>query len=217
MLGGSIDLLLRLDDENRIVDASVIDFKTIDGGPHPETRPDWTELALQVQLYARAATDVLDANAHTGAVHLLRDGHRIAVPVDQEAVEAAVRNVEWAAERIIASDFPMRPRPDKCRECDWRRLCSQVRGEFAMNEVPPPLRVPRARPVFAGPERSARYGTDVRGIRSPTAASANRSGKAVLIKDAQTNGLPTEPHSAISYTCVSATPRVKRLTSNRLG
>ena len=142
VLGGSIDLLLRLDEQRRIVDASVIDFKTIEGGPHPETRLDWTELALQVQLYARAAADVLDANAHTGAVHLLRDGQRIAVPVHQEAVAAAVQNVEWAAERIIASDFPMRPHRDKCRECDWRRLCPQVREEFATNEVPPPLRVP---------------------------------------------------------------------------
>ena len=46
VLGGSIDLLLRLDEQNRIVDASVIDFKTIEGGPHPETTLDWTELAL---------------------------------------------------------------------------------------------------------------------------------------------------------------------------
>ena len=144
VLGGSIDLLLRLDEQARIVDARVIDFKTMEGGPDPETRLDWTELALQVQLYARAAADVLDANARTGAVHLLRDGQRVEVPVDEEAVEAAVRNVEWAAERIIAGDFPMRPHSDKCRECDWRRLCSQAREEFATNEIPPALHVPGA-------------------------------------------------------------------------
>ena len=142
VLGGSIDLLLRLDEQNRIVDASVIDFKTMEGGPDPETRLDWTELALQVQLYARAAADVLDANARTGAVHLLRDGQRIQVPVHEEAVAAAVRNVEWAAERIIASDFPMRPHANKCQECDWRRLCPQTREEFTTNEAPPPLHVP---------------------------------------------------------------------------
>ena len=142
VLGGSIDLLLRLDEQNRIVDASVIDFKTMEGGPHPETRLDWTDLALQVQLYARAAADVLDANARTGAVHLLRDGQRVEVPVDGEAVEAAVRNVEWAAERIIAGDFPMRPHPEKCGECDWRQLCSRAREEFDTTDVPPPLHVP---------------------------------------------------------------------------
>lgn len=142
VLSGSIDLLLRLDNQDRIVDAAVIDFKTIEGGPDPETTLDWTELALQVQLYARAAADVLDANARTGAVHLLRDGQRVEVPVDEEAVEAAVRNVEWAAERIIAGDFPMRPHPDKCGECDWRRLCSQAREEFETNDASPPLHVP---------------------------------------------------------------------------
>ena len=142
VLGGSIDLLLRLDDLEQIVDASVIDFKTMEGGPDPATRLDWTELALQVQLYARAAADVLDANARTGAVHLLKDGQRIEVAVDEEAVEAAVRNVEWAVERIIAADFPMRPHSKKCGECDWRQLCSKTREEFATNAEPPALHIP---------------------------------------------------------------------------
>lgn len=142
VLGGSIDLLVRFDEHDRIVDASVVDFKTMEGGPTPETTLDWTDLALQVQLYARAAADVLDANARTGAVHLLRDGQRVEVPVDEDAIEAAVQNVEWAAERIVAGDFPMRPHPGKCGECDWRRICSQSYEEFETSEVPPPLHVP---------------------------------------------------------------------------
>ena len=157
VLGGAIDLLLRLDDEGLILDANVIDFKTMEGGPDPETneRLDWTELALQVQLYARAAADVLDANARTGAVHLLRDGHRVEVPVDEEAVEAAVQNVEWAAERIIAEDFPMRPHPDKCGECDWRSLCPKAPEAFGTNVVPPPLHLP------GGEHREARAFSEV--------------------------------------------------------
>ena len=144
VLSGAIDLLLRLDDQGGILDASVIDFKSMEGGPDPENNPDldWSELALQVQLYARAAVDVLDANARTGHVHLLKDGKRIEVPVDAAAVQAAVDNVEWAAERIIAGDFPMRPHADKCGECDWKRLCPQMREEFASEDVPPPLHLP---------------------------------------------------------------------------
>ena len=146
VLGGSIDLLLRLDDEGEILDASVVDFKTMEGGPDPEGNPglDWTELALQVQLYARAAAAVLDANARTGAVHLLKDGQRIEVPVSEDAVESAVQNVEWAAERIIAEDFPMRPHPEKCGECDWQRLCPQSHEEFEVDEQPPPLHLPES-------------------------------------------------------------------------
>ena len=144
VLGGSIDLLLHLDDTGAIRDASVIDFKTMEGGPDPadSTKLDWTELALQVQLYARAAVDVLDANARTGAVHLLKDGQRVGVPVGDDAVDSAVRNVEWAAERIIAGDFPMRPHAVKCDECDWKNICPQVAEEFATDETPPPLHLP---------------------------------------------------------------------------
>ena len=151
VLSGSIDLLLRLDDQGGILDANVIDFKSMEGGPDPENNPelDWSELALQVQLYARAAADVLDANARTGHVHLLKDGHRVEVPVDAVAVQAAVENVEWAAERIIAGDFPMRPHTDKCGDCDWKRLCPQARQEFASQDRPPPLHLPGDRRIEA--------------------------------------------------------------------
>ena len=144
VLSGAIDLLLRLDDQGGILDASVIDFKSMEGGPNPENNPelDWSELALQVQLYARAAADVLDANARTGHVHLLKDGQRIEVPVDAGAVQAAVKNVEWAAERIVANDFPMRPHEEKCGDCDWKRLCPKISEEFASEDVPPPLHLP---------------------------------------------------------------------------
>ena len=144
VLSGAIDLLLRLDDQGGILDASVIDFKSMEGGPDPENNPelDWSELALQVQLYARAAADVLDANARTGHVHLLKDGQRIEVPVDTPAVQAAVENVEWAAQRIVDNDFPMRPHADKCGDCDWKRLCPKVCEEFASEHVPPPLHLP---------------------------------------------------------------------------
>ena len=144
ILGGSIDLLLHLDDNGNILDASVIDFKAMEGGPDPETNIDldWAELSLQVQLYARAAADVLDANTRTGAVHLLKDGKRIEVPVSEDAVEAGVQNVEWAAERIIAGDFPMRPHRGKCIECDWRQLCPKTPEEFKVAGLPPALHLP---------------------------------------------------------------------------
>ena len=170
VLGGSIDLLLHLDSGGAILDASVIDFKTMEGGPGPadNDKLDWTELALQVQLYARAAADVLDANARTGAVHLLRDGQRVEVPVGEDAVVAAVRNVEWAAERIVAGDFPMRPHTMKCGECDWRPICPRVREEFGTDGTPPPLHLPEGRRTVRGVQPGAgltRWATPLR--RSP--------------------------------------------------
>ena len=145
VIAGSIDLLLRTNENEEVIEATVLDFKAMEGGPDPldSEKLEWTELALQVQLYAKAATDVLGEHARTGAVHLLKDGQRIQVPIDDDATGAAVANIEWAVSRIIEGDFPRRPHPDKCESCDFKLLCNQQREEFRTKSLPPPLHIPR--------------------------------------------------------------------------
>src|SRR6266568_3500325 len=142
VIAGSIDLLLREDAQGRLIEAQVIDFKAIEAGPDPVAADvEWTELALQVQLYALAARQVLGENAQTGTVHFLKDGQRVEVPVDANAVAAAVRNLEWAVENIMQGRFPMRPYPEKCAGCDFASICpKQVQDPF--NGAPPPIHVP---------------------------------------------------------------------------
>lgn len=144
VITGSIDLLLRYDQDENIVDAWVVDFKTMEGGPDPTDNEelDWTEMSLQVQLYAKAAPEVLGENARTGAVHLLKDGQRVTVPVDDAALEAAVGNVEWSVNRILAGDFPMRPHPEKCETCDFQALCPQRPEDFHPDGTPPEIHLP---------------------------------------------------------------------------
>ena len=144
VISGSIDLLVRTNENDEIVEATVIDFKAMEGGKdlYDGEKLEWTELALQVQLYAKAATDVLGENARTGAVHLLKTGQRVQVPIDDEAIAAATENIEWAVARIIDGEFPRRPHPDKCGTCDFRLLCSQEREEFETDDRPPALRIP---------------------------------------------------------------------------
>ena len=117
----------------------------MEGGRDPETNEKlhWTELALQVQLYAKAANEVLGENARTGAVHLLKDNQRVDVPVSDEAVGSAVANVEWAVKRILAGDFPMRPHPMKCESCDFRLLCAKESQDFTSATQPPLIHIPR--------------------------------------------------------------------------
>ena len=145
VISGSIDLLLRTNENDEIIEATVLDFKAMEGGRDPldGEKLEWTELALQVQLYAKAATDVLGENARTGAVHLLKDGQRIQVPVDEDAIGAAVANIEWAVSRIIEGDFPRRPHLDKCGTCDFKLLCNQESEEFDTESRPPPLHIPQ--------------------------------------------------------------------------
>jgi len=148
VISGSIDLLLKEDPEGNIVEAEIIDFKAIEGGDDPTSNYelDWTEFSLQVQLYARAAREVLGENARTGHVHLLKDNQRVEVPVTDDALEAALANVEWAVNRILAEDFPMRPHPDKCDACDFRVLCRRESQEFLPGAgVPPEIHLPSGR------------------------------------------------------------------------
>ncbi|MHB8087474.1 MAG: RecB family exonuclease [Anaerolineaceae bacterium] len=144
VIAGSIDLILKQDDQGNIIDSNVIDFKSIEGGETPEENDalHWTELALQVQLYAKASRDVLGENTRTGSVHLLKDNLRINVPISDVAVDSAVANVEWAVERIIQGDFPMRPERDKCLKCDFIALCPKIPQPFTTTNTPPPIFIP---------------------------------------------------------------------------
>jgi DNA helicase-2/ATP-dependent DNA helicase PcrA len=144
LITGAIDLLIK-EEEGKIVETAVIDFKAIEGGRNPEDNEalEWTELALQVQLYAKGAQEVLGENAKTGAIHLLKDNQRVQVPVDDIAIYAAVKNVEWAVSGILAQDFPMRPHRNKCRNCDFNSLCSKTPEPFQFStEVPPAIHLP---------------------------------------------------------------------------
>lgn len=148
VISGSIDLLLHEDENGNILQAEIIDFKTMEGGEQPaeNVELDWTELALQVQLYARAADQVLGQNARTGSIHLLKDNQRVEVPITQEAVVAALTNIEWAVTGILYSDFPRRPHPTKCARCDFRTICPQTPEEFSVpTPVPPELHLPESR------------------------------------------------------------------------
>jgi len=143
VIAGAIDLLLRYTETGELAEAEVVDFKSMEGGHEPLESPklDWTELSLQVQLYANAAREVLGENARTGSVHLLKDGQRVSVPVDDDAVEAAVHNVEWAVDGVIAEHFPMRPSATKCANCDWAKICPQLLQELEL-PTPPELHLP---------------------------------------------------------------------------
>jgi DNA helicase II / ATP-dependent DNA helicase PcrA len=144
LITGAIDLLLREDADGAVVGAEVVDFKAIEGGDDPlrNVELEWTDLALQVQLYARAATRVLGQNAATGSVHLLKDGQRVLVPIEAPAIAAAVANVEWAVQGILRRDFPARPHALKCNACDFRAVCPKVPGQFRSRPAPPALHLP---------------------------------------------------------------------------
>jgi len=141
LITGIIDLLVRQDNGGNIIEATVVDFKSLEE-PAEENELDWVELSIQVQLYAKAANEVLGENARTGAVHLLRNNRRVAVPITEESIEVATNNLIWAVNGILRRDYPMRPHLRKCEACDFRLLCSKAPQNFQVGEVPPAVYIP---------------------------------------------------------------------------
>ncbi|MGM9610761.1 MAG: 3'-5' exonuclease, partial [Candidatus Woodwardiibium sp.] len=144
MVSGAIDLLLKRDEHGNIMDSHVIDFKSLDA-PDDNSPNDWIDLSLQVQLYAYAADQVLGENTRTGSVHLLKEhgtDARVNIPVENDAVSAAIGNIGWAVDRILDGDFPMRPCRGKCESCDVNRICPKMPQHFTSDIVPPPIHVP---------------------------------------------------------------------------
>lgn len=141
LITGAIDLLLLEDPQRGITTADVIDFKSMET-PEDVTAYDWRDMSIQVQLYSRAAKEVIGENVETGYIHTLKDNRRTAVPVDKESVDSAIGVIEWAVRGILDGDFPMRACPKNCRSCDFKSMCAQKRQEFKSQTKPPQINTP---------------------------------------------------------------------------
>lgn len=141
LITGAIDLLLMEDPRSGITTADVIDFKSMET-PDDVGAYDWRDMSIQVQLYSKAAKEVIGENVKTGHIHTLKDNRRTAIPVDQDSVDRAIGAIEWAVRGILDGDFPMRACPKNCGICDFKAMCAQKRQEFKNGEQPPEINTP---------------------------------------------------------------------------
>lgn len=141
LVTGAIDLLLKEDPKRGVLTADVIDFKTMEV-PEESIDYDWRDMSIQVQLYSKAAKEIMGENVETGYIHTLKDNKRTAVPVDAVAVDNAIKAIEWAVAGILANDFPMRPCADSCGKCDFKSMCAQRKQSFSRAERPPVIYTP---------------------------------------------------------------------------
>lgn len=148
LVTGAIDLLLQEDPTKGITTADVIDFKTMEL-PEDSVNYDWRDMSLQVQLYSKAAKEIMGENVQTGYIHTLKDNKRTAIPVDSMSVDHAIKNIEWAVTGILSNDFPMRACKTSCENCDFRAMCAQKRQSFARSELPPPINTPSGEKMAA--------------------------------------------------------------------
>lgn len=148
LITGAIDLLMREDTERKITTADVIDFKSMET-PEDVATYDWRDMSIQVQLYSKAAKEVLGENVETGFVHTLKDNHRTAIPVDKKSVDSAIGVIEWAVQGILEGDFPMRACAHNCGNCDFKAMCAQKRQPFRNGAIPPKINTPAGTKTIA--------------------------------------------------------------------
>ena len=152
LVTGAIDLLLREDPEHGITTADIIDFKTMDL-PESTADFDWRDMSIQVQLYSKAAKEIMGENVETGFIHTLKDNKRTAIPVESESIQDAIGAIEWAVNGILENDFPMRPCEKNCLNCDFKSVCMQKKQDFARDTLPPKIHTPNGEMVIAAFDR----------------------------------------------------------------
>lgn len=140
--------MLKEDPEHHITTADVIDFKTMEL-PDDAKDYDWRDMSLQVQLYSKAAKEIMGENVETGYIHTLKDNQRTPIPVDKDSVDNAIKVIEWAVSGILADDFPMRPCNNKCKICDFKAMCSQKAESFKRADIPPAINTPNGEKKIA--------------------------------------------------------------------
>jgi DNA helicase-2/ATP-dependent DNA helicase PcrA len=141
LITGAIDLILKEDENKAIESAEVIDFKSMEI-PDDMGQQDWREMSVQVQLYSKAAKEVLGQNADTGFVHILKSNKRIKIPVDQQSTDSAIKTIEWAVRGILRGDFPMRASKANCSKCDYQSMCGKKCQDFQTTDRPPKVNTP---------------------------------------------------------------------------
>ena len=141
LITGAIDLLMLEDPQHGITTADVIDFKSMET-PEDVSLYDWRDMSIQVQLYSKAAKEVIGEDVETGYIHTLKDNRRTEVPVDKRSVDSAIGVIEWAVKGILDSDFPMRVCPQSCNSCDFKAMCAQKRESFKNGALPPQVNTP---------------------------------------------------------------------------
>ncbi len=148
LITGAIDLLLKEEPERGITTADVIDFKTMEL-PDDSIDYDWRDMSIQVQLYSKAAKEIMGENVETGYIHTLKDNKRTAIPVDESSVEKAIKAIEWAVSGILSNDFPMRPCKTNCDRCDFKAMCARKKQPFARTDTPPTISTPTGEKIIA--------------------------------------------------------------------
>ena len=125
LIAGQIDLLLKVDENKRVTDVEIIDFKSeekVDGEYQ-------TNHEKQLRFYAIACLESLGLHPERAWVHHLSEVDpakaKSQVDISKQKLDETKKEIEQRVEEILSRDYKAKPRKgtDTCKECDYKILC----------------------------------------------------------------------------------------------
>lgn len=133
LISGDIDLLKKINDEGKVTEVEIIDFKSDKQKEDGEYDLDYSE---QVRFYAYAARLSLGYKPEKALVHHLDTNKTDEVDISDEKLEETKISIGKKVDRIVSGNFDALPEKNKCEGCDFRPLCSHKDFEVGVNFKP---------------------------------------------------------------------------------
>lgn len=117
-ISGQIDLLKKVDEQGKVTDVEIIDFKT-------EKKDGAYEVDHERQLryYAIACLNSLGLKPKRAYVHHLDTNKQDLVDISEEHLDKTKAEIKIHVNAVLNRDFPPDPRRNKCNNCDYERIC----------------------------------------------------------------------------------------------
>jgi len=122
LISGQIDLLKKLDSNGNITDVEIIDFKA-----EKKEGIYSSDYDRQLRYYAIACLDSLKLRPQKATVHILDAEEEVDetrdVDISDSSLSSTRQDIAGTVSRIRSKKFPASPDHEKCKECDYMKIC----------------------------------------------------------------------------------------------
>jgi len=118
LISGAIDLIKSVNEEGEVDGIEIVDFK------NKENSEMSTDYEKQLKLYAVASQKLLEWSPEKASVHHLDDGQKEKVDISEDELDKIEEEVEDTINTIRQGVFERKENYEKCKNCDWKYICS---------------------------------------------------------------------------------------------
>jgi DNA helicase II / ATP-dependent DNA helicase PcrA len=133
IISGDIDLLKKVNEDGKVMDVEIIDFKTDKQKEDGEYDVDYSD---QVRFYAFASRESLGYAPQKAMIHHLDSDTKDEIDISPEAQDRTMQMIDGRVQQILAGNFPPRPEEARCNGCDFRAICPHKNFEVGIDFAP---------------------------------------------------------------------------------